>query len=102
MVRANSPGGRSGLGPPLILHIEAGPTFGGSTLALQNYLEHADSSRFTHDVLFHADVPGTREIRAHSRRFLCLRLPAPADWDRTAAEIEETAGPPSRLRRAAK
>ncbi|MFH1143707.1 MAG: glycosyltransferase family 4 protein [Candidatus Eisenbacteria bacterium] len=102
MVRANSPGERSGLGAPLILHIEAGPTFGGSTLALQNYLEHADPSRFTHDVLFHADVPGTREIRARSRRFLCLRLAAPADWDRTAAEMEETAGPPSRLRRAAK
>jgi glycosyltransferase involved in cell wall biosynthesis len=71
--------------PPAILHIEAGPTFGGSTLALQNYLEHADPALFRHDALFFCDVPGCEAIRAHSRRFLCLHRPAPAGWDRAPA-----------------
>lgn len=88
--------------PPAILHVEAGPTFGGSTLALQNYLVHADPSRFVHDTLFVCDVPGLDAVRAHSRRFFCLHCPAPAHWDAASSDAQHARASASWPRRAAR
>ena len=64
-----------------ILHVEAGPTYGGSTGILEGYLVHGDHERLVRDVLFHYRVRGTDVIEKNCRRFICLdRLP-PEDWD---------------------
>jgi glycosyltransferase involved in cell wall biosynthesis len=64
--------------PCKILHVEAGPTFGGSTSALESYLIHGDTKRIVRDVVFHYEVPGSELIAQRCRRFICLRRTPPA------------------------
>ncbi len=75
---------RRGSGAPSpckILHVEAGPTFGGSTSALESYLTYGDAKRIVRDVLFHYKVPGAEAIARRSRRFICLDRTTPESWD---------------------
>lgn len=64
-----------------ILHVEAGPSFGGSTSALESYLLHGDRRRIVRDALFHYRVPGIEAIVENSRRFICLDRTLPKGGD---------------------
>jgi glycosyltransferase involved in cell wall biosynthesis len=67
--------------PFKILHVEAGPTFGGSTSALESYLLYGDKKRLERHVLFHHRVPGIEAIEKNSHRFSCLDKHPPGDFD---------------------
>jgi len=75
-----------------ILHVEAGPTYGGSTGILEGYLVHGDHERLVRDVLFHYRVPGTEVIEKNCRRFICLDRPPPEDWDVSEGVVRGTSG----------
>jgi glycosyltransferase involved in cell wall biosynthesis len=93
--RRRGSGARS---PCIILHVEAGPTFGGSTSALESYLTHGDTKRIVRDVLFHYDVAGAETIARRSRRFICLRRTPPRNWD-VGGETERGGAPRADARR---
>jgi glycosyltransferase involved in cell wall biosynthesis len=63
------------------LHVEAGPTYGGSTGILEGYLLYGDRERIVRDVLFHYRVPGSDTIEQNCRRFICLDRRPPKNWD---------------------
>lgn len=67
--------------PYKILHVEAGPTFGGSTSALESYLLYGDKKRLERHVLFHHRVPGIETIEKNSHRFVCLDMPVTEEVD---------------------
>jgi glycosyltransferase involved in cell wall biosynthesis len=81
-----------------ILHVEAGPSFGGSTSALESYLLYGDRKRIVRDVLFHYRVPGIEAIVENSRRFICLeKSPPQADEHGAEGPSGSTAGPLRRI-----
>lgn len=81
-----------------ILHVEAGPSFGGSTSALESYLLYGDRKRIVRDVLFHYRVPGIEAIVENSRRFICLeKSPPQADEHGAGGPSGSTTGPLRRI-----
>lgn len=87
-------------GPFRILHVEAGPTFGGSTSALESYLLYGDKKRFERHVLFHYRVPGIEAIEKNSQSFTCLERPAHGDLEGDDDALETGGVPGGALLRA--
>lgn len=79
--------------PCKILHVEAGPTFGGSTSALESYLLYGDKNRLIRNVLFHYRVPGIDAIKNNSHRFICLDRPQAAAGAEGDGECEPRGDP---------